>query len=286
MSTQIFTLTPATLNLVQQDRYHGFVSHGDIRETVNGEFILAGRGAFDQDGAVLRVKNNGNIIFFYGYGSNHVEILTDVHELYDGTLYSSGVTTTWCQGPADEYLVRTKDDGTLPGCPVLSLNIDRSTPQDPMRGTDWETVLVDLTNSHEVIDVTPNTIKRQICPGIVIGPFPWDWFRRADFTRDQQVNVADAIASLSKLFSNGEESIPASAADANADGNHDIGDVVYTLSYLFSGGSAPAAPFDQVGPDPESEHQNIFGLEGFFEYYNQYFRMDEAGFDLNFDLEI
>lgn len=286
ISTQIFTLTPATLNLVQQNRYHGFVSHGDIRETNNGEFILAGRGAFDQDGAVLRIKNNGNIVFFYGYGSNHVELLTDVHELHDGTLYSSGVTTTWCLGPADEYLVRTKDDGTLPGCPVLSLNIEQSVAQDPMRDTNWETVLIDLNNPHEVVDVTPDTIKRQICPGIVVGPFPWDWFRRGDFTRDQQVNVADAIGSLSKLFSNGPDSIPANAADSNADGNHDIGDVVYTLSYLFSGGSAPAAPFDQVGPDPELEQQNIFGLEDFFQYYNQNFRMDEAGWDLNFDFEI
>ena len=149
-----------------------------IRETNNGEFVLAGRGAFDRDGAVLRVEPNGNIVFFYGYGSNNVEILTDVHELYDGTLYASGVTTTWCQGPADEYLVRTKDDGTLPGCPVLSLNIDRSTPQDPLRDTDWESVNVTLVNAHEIVDVTPDTVKRQICPGLVPVPFPWDWFRR------------------------------------------------------------------------------------------------------------
>ena len=286
LSTQIFTLTPASLILLQQDRYHGFISHGDIRETNNGEFILAGRGAFDRDGAVLRVEPNGNIVFFYGYGSNHVEILTDVHELYDGTLYASGVTTTWCQGPADEYLVRTKNDGTLPGCPVLSLNIDRSTPQEPMRDTDWESVNVTLVNAHEIVDVTPDTVKRQICPGLVPVPFPWDWFRRGDFTRDQEINVADAIGSLSKLFSSGPESVPANAADANADGNHDIGDVIYTLSYLFSGGAAPAAPFTEVGPDPEQDQPNIFSVEEFFQYYNQNFRMDEAGFHLNFDLEI
>ncbi|NCG55731.1 MAG: hypothetical protein GWP35_02380, partial [Proteobacteria bacterium] len=176
LSTQIFTLEPVNLNLIHQHRYHGFISHGDIRETMNGEFILAGRGAFDNEGAVLRIKNNGNIIFYYGYGSTNVEILTDAHELFDGTIFSSGVTTTWCYGPADEYIVRTLPDGTLPGCPVHSLNIDRSTPQDPPRITDMITVLVDLNLNHEVADVTPDTIKRRICPGPIVIGVPWDWF--------------------------------------------------------------------------------------------------------------
>ena len=266
ISTQIFTLEPVNLNLIQQDRYHGFISYGDIRETMNGDFILAGRGAFDNEGAVLRVKNNGNIVFYYGYGSTNVEILTDVHELFDGTIFSSGVTTTWCYGPADEYIVRTLPDGTLPGCPVHSLNIDRSTPQDPPRVTDMVTILVDLNLNHEVLDVTPDTIKRRICPGPIVIDVPWDWFRRADFTRDQQINVADAIGSLGKLFSGGPEAIPASAADANGDGAHDISDVIFTLSYLFSGGAAPSAPFEEIGPDPEQTEPNLFGLSDFFEY--------------------
>ena len=283
LSTQIFTLTPASLILLQQDRYHGFISHGDIRETNNGEFILAGRGAFDRDGAVLRVEPNGNIVFFYGYGSNNVEILTDVHELYDGTLYASGVTTTWCQGPADEYLVRTKDDGTLPGCPVLSLNIDRSTPQDPMRDTDWESVNVTWSTPTKSW-TSPRYGQKADLSRARSSSLPWDWFRRGDFTRDQEINVADAIASLSKLFSSGPESVPANAADANADGNHDIGDVIYTLSYLFSGGGSAAPSPKSVGP--EQDQPNIFSVEEFFQYYNQNFRMDEAGFHLNFDLEI
>ena len=266
ISTQIFTLEPVNLNLIQQDRYHGFISYGDIRETMNGDFILAGRGAFDNEGAVLRVKNNGNIVFYYGYGSTNVEILTDVHELFDGTIFSSGVTTTWCYGPADEYIVRTLPDGTLPGCPVHSLNIDRSTPQDPPRVTDMVTILLDLNLNHEVLDVTPDTIKRRICPGPIVIDVPWDWFRRADFTRDQQINVADAIGSLGKLFSGGPEAIPASAADANGDGAHDISDVIFTLSYLFSGGAAPSAPFEEIGPDPEQTEPNLFGLSDFFEY--------------------
>jgi hypothetical protein len=286
LATEVFTLTAGNLQLLQQDRYYGFVSHGDIRETANGEFILAGRGAYDKEGAVLRIKNNGNIIFYYGYGATNVEILTDVHELYDGTLYSSGVTTTWCQGPADEYLVRTKSDGTLPGCPVLSLNIDHANPQDPMRETNWIPEQLTLSNSHEVLDVTPDTVKRQICPGPVVPDLPWDWFRRADFTRDQQVNVADAIASLSKLFSNGPDAIPANAADANADGNHDIGDVVHTLSYLFSNGPAPAAPFEEMGPDPEQESVNLFTVDEFFNFFGLNARFGETQQDLNFDFQL
>ncbi len=286
LTTQIFTLTAANLNLLHQVRYYGFISHGDIRETMNGEFILAGRGAWDKEGAVLRVKNNGNIVFYFGYGSTNVELLTDVHELYDGTLYSSGVTTTWCRGPADEYLVRTKPDGTLPGCPVLSLNIDILNPQDPMRDTGWLTEQLTVSNSHEVIDITPDTVKRHICPGPIVVPVPWDWFVRADYTRDLQVNVADAIGSLSRLFSGGPESIPANAADSNGDGTHDVSDVIHTLTYLFSNGPAPAAPFGEIGPDPNAEEPNIFDVDQFFTYFGINARNGETQSDLNFDLEV
>ena len=140
-------------------------------------------------------------------------------------------------------------------------------------------------NTSEGMDITPNTVKRHICPGPIVIAAPWDWFIRADFTRDQQINVGDAIASLSKLFSGGPDAIPENAADANADGAHDLGDVIYTLSYLFAGGQTPAAPFEQVGPDPEAEEPNIFTTEEFFTYFGLNARFGQTQSDLSFDLE-
>ena len=107
-------------------------------------------------------------------------------------------------------------------------------------------------------------------------PIPWDWFRRGDFTRDLQVDIGDAIASLGRLFGGGQPSVPEQAADSNSDGTHDVSDVIHTLTYLFGGGSPPAAPFDEPGPDPENNQGNIIDLADLIDPLNQLFP-EEAG---------
>ena len=75
-------------------------------------------------------------------------------------------------------------------------------------------------------------------------------FRRGDVNEDARVNIADAIAVLSSLFSGGAISCP-DAADSDDTGGVDITDGVYTLSYLFLGGPPPPAPGPAAcGPDP------------------------------------
>ncbi len=261
-STLVLKLDSFSLGLLDQHQYVGFITHGDIRQISNDDFILAGRTPFAPDAAVLRIEDNGTFIFANGYGGPNVEVFTDVHEMADGDLLASGVTTTWCRGPMDVYLTRTLSDGSIAGCTYYSLNIVVFEPNYPVRETDLPSVPLSLVIDHSKNIPTPNTKVKLIC-------LPWDWFIRADFTRDLQVNIGDAIASLTRLFGGGQPSVPEQAADSNGDGTHDVSDVIHTLAYLFGGGSPPPAPFDEPGPDPENDQGNIFNIDELLQWIDQ-----------------
>ncbi len=260
--TRVLKLDPVLLNILDQDQYYGFTTLGDIRETANGDFLLSGRGTFDADGAILRIQSDGTLVFGNGYGGPNVELFWDTHEMPNGDLYASGVTTTWCLGPADEYLTRAKSDGTVPGCNVYALNIDPYTPNDARRETWMEIQDLDKVIDHGYEDLGPDTRVRRICPVIIIvHPWPWDWFIRADFNRDLVVDIADVVSNLSHQFNGGEAAVPEEAADANGDGVVDISDAIFGLAYLFNDGTVPPAPFEAPGPDPANNQGNIFVLE-------------------------
>ena len=154
---------------LDSDEYYGFETLGDIRELSNGDFLLSGRERYSRnsDAALLRIKPDGAIVFGKAYGGRHVEIFTDAHEMPNGDLYASGVTTTWCRGPVDEYLVRTLADGRVPGCPVSRLNIDHAEPTEHERFT--KTRLLDLREvvEHAKRQIPPRTVVRLICPRII-----------------------------------------------------------------------------------------------------------------------
>jgi hypothetical protein len=59
-----------------------------------------------------------------------------------------------------------------------------------------------------------------------------------DANADGAVNIADAVAALSFLFTGAEVACLA-AAEVNGDGTLNIADVVYLLQYLFAEGPAP-----------------------------------------------
>ncbi len=75
-------------------------------------------------------------------------------------------------------------------------------------------------------------------------------FLRGDSNGDRQVNIADAIASLSFLFRGGNAPLCSDAADANDDGQVDISDPIFTLDSLFLSGQHLPEPFPQAGFDP------------------------------------
>ncbi len=75
-------------------------------------------------------------------------------------------------------------------------------------------------------------------------------FQRGDCNGDLNFDIADAIATLSFLFSGAADPDCMDACDSNDDGTVDIGDGIFTLSALFSGGMTPPAPYTDCGDDP------------------------------------
>jgi plastocyanin len=74
-------------------------------------------------------------------------------------------------------------------------------------------------------------------------------FLRGDTNDDGGVDISDASATLSFLFTGGEKGNCDDALDANDDGQIDIGDPVFTLNYLFLGSTAIRDPFPLAGQD-------------------------------------
>lgn len=80
-----------------------------------------------------------------------------------------------------------------------------------------------------------------------------DLFVRGDSNGDSFFDIADAIATLSFLFSSATPPQCADAFDANDDGALDIADAIYSLGALFSGGTLPSAPFEECGEDQTTD---------------------------------
>jgi len=74
-------------------------------------------------------------------------------------------------------------------------------------------------------------------------------FSRGDANADGGIDIGDAIATLSYLFTGG--TIPCdNAADSNDDGTLNIADAIALLGYLFNGATPPPPPFPDCGIDP------------------------------------
>ena len=67
-------------------------------------------------------------------------------------------------------------------------------------------------------------------------------FRRADVNGSADVDISDAVSTLSWLFSGTEDPTCLAAADSNDSGGVDLSDAVYTLNWLFSSGERPPSP--------------------------------------------
>ncbi len=87
---------------------------------------------------------------------------------------------------------------------------------------------------------------------ITLSPGAGGTFIRGDINDDAVINIADAVAGLSYLFSGGPATC-LDAVDTNDDGQANVADGVYLLSFLFSGGSAPPSPSPGCGADPTTD---------------------------------
>ncbi len=87
--------------------------------------------------------------------------------------------------------------------------------------------------------------------GYICGEVTDATFRRGDGNCDSNVDLSDVVTILSYLFASYQANCLA-AFDTNNDDSVDISDAVFMLSYLFASGSEPAAPFPDLGTDPNS----------------------------------
>jgi len=90
----------------------------------------------------------------------------------------------------------------------------------------------------------PDLIKNPPPP-----PRPSDFFLRGDSNADHNLELADAIHSLSYLFTGGPQPPCLKTADTNDDGLIDITDPIALLQFLFVGGPSPHSPFADCGVD-------------------------------------
>jgi len=75
-------------------------------------------------------------------------------------------------------------------------------------------------------------------------------FKRGVTNADGNMNLADAISTLSYLFGGSAEPPCLSAADSNDDGTVNLADAIRTLGYLFGGVGDLPPPFSGCGTDP------------------------------------
>ena len=85
-------------------------------------------------------------------------------------------------------------------------------------------------------------------------------FRRGDSNGSGDVNISDALHTLSWLFSDGAVPPCRKAADVNDDGRVDISDPLALLGYLFLGSAEPPAPFGTRGTDPTPDALTCSGV--------------------------
>ena len=85
-------------------------------------------------------------------------------------------------------------------------------------------------------------------------------FVRGDGNADGAVDIADAIAVLSYLFSEATALVCPDASDANDDGQVDIADAIAVLGHLFAGAGPLPAPFGGCGDDPTPDELDCPGF--------------------------
>jgi PKD repeat protein len=83
---------------------------------------------------------------------------------------------------------------------------------------------------------------------------PTGVFSRGDANNDGRMDISDAIAILTYLFSGGVVLDCLDAADADDTGRLELTDAVRILGFLFQSGAAPAQPFPGKGADPTADN--------------------------------
>lgn len=76
-----------------------------------------------------------------------------------------------------------------------------------------------------------------------MGDCPAARFLRGDCNGDANIDLADAVCTLGRLFAGGDVPRCLAAANTNGDEAVNVADAIHTLNFLFAAGAPPAAPY-------------------------------------------
>jgi hypothetical protein len=85
-------------------------------------------------------------------------------------------------------------------------------------------------------------------------------FFRGDSTFDEELNISDAVFTLSFLFLGGPAPLCEDAADTDDTGDIILTDAVYLLNFLFTGGPPPPPPHAEKGLDETPDNLDCRGF--------------------------
>lgn len=90
-------------NVIWQKKYvgsNGSSSANSIQQTVDGGYIVGGAGSFGagDDFWVLKLDNNGSVIWQYTYGGSHGDYVVDIQQTSDAGYIATGSTESFVDG--------------------------------------------------------------------------------------------------------------------------------------------------------------------------------------------
>ena len=244
--------TDAEGNAVDQRRY-GAPVHivGRSMVAVDDGVVICGAAYANIsrpfDAFLMKVDAGGNLVWYRQFGAaEFYEDALCLAQDRDGGFALAGTTDGTTAGNVDAYLVKTDADGVLQWATHYGTS-GRDVPKSVVVAPDGSY----LITGYAVVQESPTTdydilVIKTVAPQVQ--------FLRADSNVDGEVDLSDAVNTLTHLFLGGKPLACQDAADANDSGELDISDAIYTLGYLFLGSSPdPPEPYPLYGGDPTND---------------------------------
>jgi hypothetical protein len=208
-----------------------------------------GIGYGDGDDATVLVDMQGNYLTVFCRKAFEIPDPTLLKELLLSIIYDDGVVV-YVNG--EEVARANVASGPVGPDTAASTNAEAATavisilPEQLRAGTNLLAVSVhNASRSNSDLSFNPVLVPiypaREVnCVGML----------RGDVNDDGQVDIADSVGLLARLFAGGQAPPCLDAADANDDGAVDLSDAIRILIYLFDVGDTLPEPGGACGPDP------------------------------------
>ncbi len=105
---------------VEWQRYYSSIYYGEasaVRQTSDGGYVIAGGtysfGAGSEDGWILKLDANGNVLWQNTYGGTTTDFLTSIQLTSDGGYIAAGYTYSFGAGYGDIWVLKFNADGSV-----------------------------------------------------------------------------------------------------------------------------------------------------------------------------